>query len=386
MKKGFVLLPIIVLLLVLIGTGAYLYFRNIGKSPQNIQTNIDKVTPTPISNNNSDKAIIQPINLDDKETVIYYGEGKSLYKYTLDGEPAKKILDFEDNILKVKFVPFTKDLFIQTSTKNFLLKENSSKPDLIFDDNSKNKPNIPENKIVNNKLTLTTFNKLIYPEDSGNGVNIIEDMLDGTSPKKIGVIKGYDYWFPAIISSYSGEYLLNDGTVQAGGTLGRPALVVSGDGTKHYPIDFDWFVSSAVWISGNQLLTSSQSVTDKNGVIKGPKLFTIKSDGTFTTEDAPYIQCQLNQNYVSPSKDYLILDNSTSSLGKQLPKLELLNLKDKTKNTIDQLGGSILGWNNKADKIFYNTDKVTIYDIKTMKNYKLSRGLGNIAPNLIGIY
>lgn len=409
-KKGFApIIFIIVILGLALAIGAFVLYKS-----KNTNNNLIKETPnntvtsSPILNNNLDKAIIQPLNLDDKETVIYYGEGKSLYKYMLNGEPAKKVLDFEDYIEKVKFVPFSKDLFIQTSkvyfnpssrpegiiytndnkneTKNFILKENSNEPDLIID-NSKNTPDTTENKILNNKLKLTTTNEYIYPERNDSIVNIMDDKLDGSLPKQIGSLKVGKYDYDGFLPSYSGEYLLND---HSGGVYQSPSIVISRDGTKVYPIDFRTDAAWAVWISGNQLLTSSQYTPDKNGLYKGPGLFTFKPDGTFTTENAPYFygeyeqnsrdsyfNGEFKQNYVSPSKDYLIVYNS--------PKLELKNLKDKTTSTINNSGGDlVLGWNKKSDKIIYNNtqninnqfnNQLNVYDLKKMKNYKLNRAL-----------
>lgn len=351
-------------------------------------------------------------DLADRETTVTYADGKSLYKYKLDGGLPEKVTELEDDIYSIQTVPFTTDIYIQTlkkgpsktsdmgdEWKGWLLKAGSSVPDLLYDNKITGNTTLDPGA-VGKKLKLATVGEYIYPEKAGSGVNIMSDTLDGSSPKKIGFLRRpilrvqtcevedncYDQVFPSgFIPSYTGEYLLNE--PPGGGGLGEPGVVISRDGTKVYPIDFYWYISNAVWISGNQLLTSDQ---------KGKKLFTFKPDGSFATEDAPYLNGEFRQNWVSPSRKYLIINDSSNS------KLDLLDLTNKSIMVVDSLDQNsvpkgeampaylgVLGWNKNSDKILYGLfvgspnsgtnrsessykREIKVFDLATKKSYKIA--------------
>lgn len=417
-QKGFAPLYIIILVLVLVGlTVGVFYFSR----AQN-QNQLSNYSQTPKKAEKSASGELKTAsfyanNLADKETIIHYADANILYQYKLDGGLPQKVTEFEDDINSVETVPFSTDLYLQTlkkgpdkttnigeEWKGWLLKEGSKEPELLYDHKITSGA-VSDPHPITKKLKLTTVKEFIYPEKAGTGVNIMLDPLDGTKPQKIGFLGEpliklpteygndpkqliYPYGF---IPSYSGEYLLNE--PPGGGGLGQPGVVVSRDGTKIYSIDFYWYVSDAIWISGNQLLASDQ---------KGQKLFTFKPDGTFTTDDAPYIKGEFSQHLVSPSKEYVVLNDVAT------PKLELLNLKNKSTILIDSLDKnaltneykvptgevittnlSVLSWNKSSDKILYsvfigshNSDpnrtdpaykkEIKVFDLKTKKSYKIS--------------
>lgn len=402
MRKGFIPILLILIIISAVIIAGLIYFLKI--RPQTNNSNLPSSQPineAEKSTNTLKPAGPKPLNLSDSDTTIFYADGKILYKYKLEGGLPEKMYQFEDDISRVKLLPLTKDLYIETlkhgpdknsyngsDTKFWQFKETSNKPDLLYDlkIGTENKFTGDINHpIITNRLKLTTTSEYIYPESVGSTVNIMSDKLDGTPPKKIGSLKVQyiqgqspsgtltqeKYYYPAFIPSYSGEYLLNDVSSFGGGSLGHNAVVVSRDGSKEYAIDFRWFVSSAAWISGDQLLASGQ------------KLYTFKPEGTFTTEDANYLKGEFLQNYISPSKKYLIMNVP--------PELQLLNIKDKTAKTIDKITNNsnafvLIGWNLNSDKFLYvpqNKTHLKIYDLKTNKAYTI---LDSISYDLVAIY
>lgn len=328
------------------------------------------------------------INIDGSQ--LYYADENVLYSYKLDGSMPQKIAEFAGTIFQLKTIPSTNEVLISTVEKNA---EGDYAPEKwaywLWNTDTQSLQQISDSDIQSAlaKSNFETTNERISLKESDNGADIISEKFDGSASQKLGHLGKLVY--PNLIPSYTGEYLLV-GPSRGGGGYGHPASVISRDSKKVYKIPFYWYVSSGVWINGNQLLTSDQD---------GKKLITINANGTFDVEDASYLEEDFTQKGVSPSHKYLIMQNKSAKT------LNLLNLEDKTTKTIDKVSikdlkndlpsdstlGSVdiavLGWDQTSENIFYGifienqnlrshdrtySKVVKVYNVPTDKSYTVA--------------
>ncbi len=228
---------------------------------------------------------------------------------------------------------------------------------------------------------MTRF-EVIYTKETPTGsADILLDKFDGNPPVKIGFIKDkslkkpicesggedcYMRYFPKdFVASFDGSFILN--VPQGGGGLGEPALVISRDGSNLYKIPFYWYVSNAVWIDNNRLLTQ-----DGGNV----NIFTFNTNGTFTKSPVSvkgFFFGSFNQKAVSPNRKYLGAVFGGNSPGK-IVLFDLTSFDKKVIETLENQDVSssdsyIAGWNKDSTKMLYVLKyKAKIYDLKSGKS------------------
>ena len=312
---------------------------------------------------------------------MYFIDANKLYKVSLDGSAPQEMISFPYHIGMLK-VSKNGDLVVNTGYAKYkrIISKAPEDPDydLVsseYQDYLINKDTLEKEEIdnikMNNIVNLYSSNgERIYTEELDNGqAEILADKLDGTNPVRIGLLAEkllntpicevgencIEKQHPSeFIPSLNGSYLLNK--PPGGGGIGVPAIVVSRDGAIAYKIDFYWYVSSAAWITGDQLLTKAQDGKQK--------LFTFKQDGTFAEFPFQPEIGHFDQKKLSPTAQHLVLEYD-DPLG-----ISLLDLKNNQVITVEKVNSDsrenhligFIGWNKKGDKFLYSQQSQSIAD------------------------
>ncbi len=413
-QPGVVVIAIVVLILFALagGIGYYLFFgRN------NVVTTRNDATDK--STTKSSPMIFQTIslsdtNLGDSATSLYFSDANKVYKAQLDGSQPQEAVSLPHNVATMAMLT-NGTLLINTDNSKYekVINKQPGDPDYkqtvvgygywILAPNSTKAEELDEQKYqALTRLKDNTRVERIYTKELSNGqADIMLDKFDGTSPTKIGLLKEkplrvqvcevgdncLEMKYPGeFYPSFNGTYLLNK--PPGGGGLGEPGVVVSRDGSKVYKIDFYWYVSSAIWIGDNRLLTKGQDGKQK--------IVTFKEDRTFS--ESPLQQDlggYFSQDTLSSSGKLLFVSdgvkqNSIYDL-EQNRSIPVENLNEaQVRQKYNLLAEEIieqryyfLGWNKNSDKVLYadttgaissahNNDrtieqKIKVFDVKTGK-------------------
>jgi len=410
-----VAIAIIVILLILGGIGYYQFYgKNNTKtlSPGNVVSNQN--TPTQPASSNYQTFSLADTNLNDSQAALYFSDATKVYKAQLDGSQPKEVASLPYNISNIALLT-NGDLLVNTDNSKYEKNTNKQPGEADYKQvlaqygywlvkSAAGKPEeIDEQKYqVLSKLRDSTSGEKIYTKELPDGqADIMLDKLDETQPTKIGHLKEKilkvavcevgdncsQMKYPGeFYPSFNGSYLLN--RPPGGGGLREPGIVVSRDGSKVYKIDFYWYVSAAIWLDDNRLLTKGQEGKQK--------IVTFKEDGTFS--ETPLQQDLggfFTQNTLSPSGKLLFVTDGAKQVSlygtnqnKVIP-VETLN-EAQVRQQLNLLPEEIIeeryyfiGWNKNSDKVLYaettgaissahNNDrtieqKIKIFDVKTGK-------------------
>lgn len=415
-QSGIIIIAIAVLIIAVI-VGGVGYFLWSGKN--NTKTAQNNTEPSKNLTENSTPQNYQTIsllntNFTDSDTALFFSDATTVYKVKLDGSKPQELATLPDNITTIGMLN-NGTVLINTDNSKYekvvnkqpgdpdykqtvvgygywMLTPNSGKPEKIDEQKSQ----------ALSKLKDNVNGERIYTKELPNGqADILLDKLDGTSPTKIGLLKEKplkvqvcevgnnctEMKYPGeFYPSLNGSYLLNK--PPGGGGLGEPGIVVSRDGSKLYKIDFYWYVSSAIWISDNMLLTKGQE--GKQNIV------TFKEDGTFSA--SPLTQDlggYFSQNTLSPSGKLLFISDDAKNVSlydlaqNKIIPIETLNEAQVRKQynllpeEIIEQRYYFLGWNKNSDKVMFadstgaisgahNNDrtieqKIKVFDVKTGK-------------------
>lgn len=417
-KVNYWMILAIILLIVLIGGAVFVFsFSSF------TQKAVPLTNQSPSPKNELQNLILQTLtlsstDLNDSETELYFSDAKKLYKVSLNGSQPQEVAALPHNISTISIL-VNGTLLINTDNSKYekVVNKQPGDPDYkqvvvgygywTLAPNSTKPEEIDEQKYQ----TLTRFrdntnDEWVYTKELSNGqAEILVDRLDVGAPTKIGLLKEkllstqvcevgencLEKQHPKeFIPSFDGKFLLNK--PPGGGGLSIPRIVVSRDGSKTYKIDFYWYVSSAVWIGNNKLLTKDQDGKQK--------IYTFNEDETFS-ESALELDLggDFNLNGLSPTKKYLLIDNA-SPVGISLynfnnAKIITVEKEDREKliqqyslqdeiqidPRINHLFGFI-GWNRKGDKFLYseqispfsNTETSEKMEIREIKAFDVSAG------------
>lgn len=183
-----------------------------------------------------------------------------------------------------------------------------------------------------------------------------------------------DEFFP----SFNGSYLLNK--PRGGGGIGTPGLVVSRNGNVVFNIDFVWFISSAIWIGNDTLLTRGQ--------FGDQKLYTFLPNGSYSEKILSVKANEyFNPHFLSPSKRFLVSTDIFSRISyydiqkdallpiAQYEKDRMYSQFNLNSNTQTSHRYTFLSWNIASDKILFAEtftnvtenqilfEKIKLYDI-----------------------
>jgi hypothetical protein len=364
--------------------------------------------------------------INDPGTEFYFSDANKIYKVRLDGSTPQEITSLPRDI-SISLLP-NEDLLISMEVGRFVKNENKGPGEadykqILEEGEEENRFWLLKSnsaspvKITSERWsTLSQFKNAprferIYTQELPSGqADILLDNLNGSEPIKIGALKEKlvtpgcesascpSKKYPEEFSpSFDRSYLLNN--PGGGGGLGESAIVVSGNGTKVYDIGFYWFVSSAIWLDSNVLLTKAQDGKQK--------IFTFNEDGVFNAEELrEELGGNFNQNGLSPSRKLLAIENIDPA-GISLfdfDKRQILTIeKENREKLIEQYGlqdeilidprinhsFTFLGWNRKGDKFLYaetiapfadtNTGErleireIKIYDVTTGKIHTIAK-------------
>lgn len=325
---------------------------------------------------------VNPISID-PESEILYGENSTLYQMRLDGQKAQKIATFKDYISDIKYSIQDDNILLETQRPERVNQEFHGQKDFApsYNFHSKywklNASSRTPVQIKNTTIPAQYFTQQV----TSNSANIMYDKQDGSPPVKIGVTsskiqvpiceagclpgQSYKNEIPhTFTASPDGSYLMNNPSPYLNGDLGTPGIVLSRDGSRHYPIDFNWYGSWAIWIDNNKLLTDAQ------GKIK---LFTFYPNGNFTAKDMPNDLFGegffADRTYLSPDKKYLYAGSGN-----------LLNLQTFT---IEKLSGipelyiNFLGWSRNSKNILlsqsFYPSKVFLINLPNKKTIQITK-------------
>jgi hypothetical protein len=361
---------------------------------------VQKITPTPVAT--SPQVSVEPISIEtiklesaslgDPTTELFFAENDSMYSVKSDGL-IRQLFKADGIVTRMTFLPGKNDVYFVTEKPEITeyYDQSTGKMSPITDPHAvswvlKRDPQkidkfvVPADYYMPDFGDMTRFENIYTKEGDSGGAEIILDRLDGSQPTKIGFLKEKlletaceftnctkEKYHPHLfVSSFNGSFLLN--AHPRGGGLGEQGIVISRDGSKIYKIDFYWYVSSAVWIDNNKLLSRDD---------KGSKLFIFNDNGTFETINIPNdIGNQFAQNTLSPDKkhlaslsynvgpdnDYEISLFDTTTFEKK--SVELIKFR-----TVDPNDMRVIGWNKDSSKLLYVVgNEVKIYDVNLGKN------------------
>ena len=400
----------IMLLIVLIGLFVWFYFKYVGNNDsENQASNL----PTPSPYVSADPVSLETIDLNtqsigDSVTELFFSENNTVYSTRNEGL-VKKLSTLDGNITNILFLPGKKDLLIVTenpevveeiydeATDRMVPVTNFHTAYWIFKQDTQKLEKFPyelsEPSPLREIEDMTKFVKIYTNESKSEGVDIILDKLDGSSPSKIGYLKDkllerqtcevgddcIEKYFPeSFIPSFDGSFLLN--SPPRGGGLGEQAKVVSRDGSKIYDIDFYWYTSSAIWLDNNKLLTQDRDRA---------KISSFNSDGTLETINVPNTVGEVfNQRTLSPNRRYVgvITYNPNYEVGLfDVDSFQKTSIETIESGDVDPNGIRIIGWSNDSNKMLYVVgDSAKIYNRVTGKAYAVAL-LTNGAPDWVKV-
>lgn len=295
------------------------------------------------------------------ESEIYFGDAKTLYKMKLDGSKPEKVHTFPLNITLLQpmgngsFLVTTSESVYRENQKPFSeeyryeLVSSETRMYYVYED----KPTELSSELAErlSELQYHGGSEAIFTEElPSGGADILSYTSSSPDPIKVGTLTKkiekrptcensadcVEYRHPSgFLPSLKGSYLLN--LPPSGGGLGHAGVVVSRDGSKIYPIDFYWYVSSAIWITDDKLLTRSQSEV--------LTLYTFEQDGSF--DEAVYeadIGDYFNQLSLSPTGEYLLLE--------QMPFMFNMKTKERVQLDVDD-SFAFLNWNSTGTMFLY---------------------------------
>lgn len=424
-KKLIILISLV--LLVVVVSGAYMLMARKNQSSENStkenSTN-SSLTPTqnlPASTSvNFQTVVLATTDIRDSQTNLYLSDANKVYKVGLDGSQPQEVASLPHNISTISLLA-NGTLLINTDNSKYekVVNKQSGDPDYkqvvvgygywMLAPNSANPEEIDEQKYqALTRLKDNTNGEKIYTKELSNGqADILLDKLDGTVPTKIGSLKEkplkvqvcevgdncLQMKYPGeFYPSFDGSYLLSK--PPGGGGLGEPGIVISRDGSKAYKIDFYWYVSSAIWIGNNKLLTKGQDGKQK--------IVTFKEDVTFS--ESPLQQDlggYFSQNTLSPSGKLLFVSDDAKHVSlydlNQTKSVTIETLsEEQVRKQLNLLAEEIIeqryyfiGWNKNSDKVLYasttgaissahNNDRtiireIKIYDVKSGKVYTAAK-------------
>lgn len=379
-----IILGILVLLLI-VGVGAYLIIQNDNKQISKSQQSNIAINPTTSPSTTSFK----PLSLNDPQTEILFVEKGVLFSMKLDGSSPQEIFSMPSPITKITISQDKKHILLETEaggTKNsWLYNYDTKKAEKLLISNDLVDILSPNIGFIRQR---TSLEEIYTKEAASGGKDIVVDKLDGNTPSKIGYLSkpvgtraicevgdncGEQFYPGTLLPSFDGNLLLS--IPSPGGGLGEPAYVVSRDGTKVFNIDFYWYVSSGIWIDNDKLLVIDD---------KGSRIITI-SNNKVTSEKLPDLSLGIyfDQNDLSPSKRYLVsIDLNPSEIklfdivGKKAEKVAAFYNANETR---------LLGWNTNSTKILYIEEKsIKLYNIEDKKIYIIAK-LSFFNPFLAGM-
>lgn len=412
------IIGIVVIITILSSVGFYLY--------QNKKaSNMTHLPLSPENTTNKSALSFQTFtlattNLNDSETNLYLSDANKIFKVKLDGSQPQEISTLPHNISSIDMLA-NGSLLINTDNSKYEKVVNKQPGDAdykqtvvgygywVLKPNSDKAEQIDEQKYQTiNRAKDSVNTEKIYTKELPNGqAEILLDKLDGTTPTKIGLLKEkplkvqvcevgdncLQMKYPTeFYPSFDGSYLLNK--PPGGGGLGEPGIVISRDGSKIYKIDFYWYVSSAIWIGNNRLLTKGQDGKQQ--------IVTLKEDGTLSVSPLQQdLGGYFGQNTLSPSGKLLFVSdgakqNSIYDL-EQNKSLQVETLNEtQVRKELNLLPEEIIeqryifiGWNENSDKVLYatttgaisgthNNDRtivreIKVFDVKTGKVYTVAK-------------
>jgi hypothetical protein len=315
-------------------------------------------TPEPPAANQFAPITLHTVQLDAADTQLIFGAGTKLYGVKLNGSEPVELADMGTVITSVTKQVTDATISVTTnSTTWWQLNPTDNTPQLLS----------PGGRLAQG----------IYTLEKPDGTAVISKITpDGTpaqelfrltrKPLQRQVCEAGDtcteLFYPLIWSaSFDGSYLLSLPT--KGGGLGEQALVLSSNGTTSYKLPFKWYVTTAIWLDTNKLLTTDPSATPAS------RILTLKPDGTLASTALPagVIRGSYKQNYLSPSRRYLITVDAQT--------IYLVDMETRTSTPIDT-GEEIqnVAWNAASTvvmykKLVYDTAYINVYQVSTGKKF-----------------
>jgi len=418
LKVNYWMIFAIILLVVLIGGAVFVFSFSPFTQKRAPVTNQSPSPKNEFQNRALQTLTLSSTDLNDSETELYFSDTNKLYKVSLDGSSPQEIVSFPHYVGSVNALN-NGDVVVITGNSKYEKVVNKGPHDADYREISseyhyyviKNGTNDKE-EIDDKKyralldLESSTTGEKIYIKELANGqAEILVDRLDGSAPTIVGLLKEkllstqvcevgencLEKQHPGeFVPSFDGKFLLNK--QPGGGGLGIPGIVVSRDGSKAYKINFYWYVSSAVWIGNNRLLTKAQDGKQKT--------YTFNEDGTFSESVLEQdLGGYFSQNGLSPTKKYLLIDNA-NPVGISLfdfDKAKIITVEKEDRERLIQLYSlqdeiqidprinhlfGFIGWNRKGDKFLYseqispfaNTETAEKLEVREIKAFDVSAG------------
>lgn len=361
--------------------------------------------------------------LNDPETQVVFSDANKVYEVNLDGGRPDEIASFPRNVNSIGVLK-NGDILVDIDY-GYYVKYNND-PDnkqtrhKSTPEEEKNhyfliKNNSDPVKITPNQYRLfeqannNASNERITTKVLPSGTAEIISQKPGSSPEAIGemnrkLIYDGNEWGPPIYTYPSGFYPSFDGKLllnspPGGGGLGQSSIVLSRDGQRSYDIDFYWFVSTAIWIDNNKILSIDQ---------RHPLgISTIEESGEVTRIPLKDIDLGFfQQNQLSPDRKNIVYheprgtfepptDKTLSVFNIEEQNLvnismvgENLNYKPRPGETI-YTGSAFLGWNIKSNMILYSestrvrsddpethgkvlSSKILVYDLTNQRSIRIA--------------
>ncbi len=377
-QKGFATIFLVCILgLLIIGGIYYLLQSNHSIFLRTNKSNSTGLTPPQTTVRTSE------VNLNDAQTKIYFADKNTLYRMTLDGLKPLKIYSFIDSIQKIQFIPNSNNLFVTTISDIKSADEKRSTDWLFTFDNTDNftpkkiSTNSDQNaSLLAERLAATTKSEHVYAKALPDGTSqIYSDPLDGSQPVKIGLMKKslvtvqpcegnnppVKVYPTEFIPSLDGSLLINKGV--SGPCEVISGVVISRDGNTIYNFDFNWYATTAIWISNNQLLTTSKN---------GPTIFTF-SNGKVQSKVLNEHFDSFTQEGLSPNHKFLAIINPNELNLYDIEKQKLITV-DKFNNPSSHNTFGIVGWNSDSTKLLYSktsSNELKLFDLTTNKSYTM---------------